>query len=144
MVLSVLSASFSLHQAAQLAGIDLVLAEEHAAVAGYRDHNGVVLVGIRHGGGVVHLGHVDLHLVLQHGSDDHENDQQHQHHVHHGGDVDVGIYFLAFVTNCNSHFGAPCVEICSGSVPASINHCARSSNRGAVEGQSPAPPEILA
>ena len=49
-------------------------------------------------------GHVDLHLVLQHGGDHHEDDQQHQHHVHHGGDVDVGIDFLAFVANCNSHY----------------------------------------
>src|SRR5690348_3407301 len=28
--------------------------------------------------------------MLQHGGDDHEDDEQHQHHVDHGGDVDVG------------------------------------------------------
>ena len=35
--------------------------------------------------------------MLQHGRNDHENDEQHQHHVHHGSDVDVGVDLPAFV-----------------------------------------------
>ena len=34
------------------------------------------------------LGEVDIDTLLEHGSSDHENNEQHQHHIHEGGDVD--------------------------------------------------------
>jgi hypothetical protein len=61
----------------------------------------------------VHLGKIDVHLVLEHGGDDHENDQQHQHHVDHGGDVDVCVDLGSFVSYCDCHFGmlrSPCIS----------------------------------
>jgi hypothetical protein len=45
---------------------------------------GVVGDGLRFGVGELHI-----HPGLQHGRGDHEDDEQYQHHVHQGGDVDV-------------------------------------------------------
>src|SRR5207245_4635838 len=70
---------------------DFVGPEEDVAIAHYRHQQRVFLVRIRHLFRIVDLGHVDADTVLQHGRDYHEDDQQHQHHVHHRGDVDVGV-----------------------------------------------------
>src|ERR1019366_7283470 len=88
---------------AKFIGGDLVLPKIDAPVARYGHDNGIVLVGVGHGNGVGHLGHVYLHFVLKHGGDVHEDDQQYQHHVHHRCDIDVGVDLTAFVTNCDCH-----------------------------------------
>jgi len=46
---------------------------------------------------LVLLRDVDPELLAEEGRDHHEDDQQHQHHVHHGSDVDVGIDLLSFI-----------------------------------------------
>ena len=50
---------------------------------------GEPIVRIFHHRSRVRLRQVDVHLVVQHRGDDHEDDQQHQHDVHHRGHVDV-------------------------------------------------------
>ena len=34
-------------------------------------------------------GQLDIHAMLDQWSRDHKNNQQHQHHVHKGGDIDL-------------------------------------------------------
>src|SRR5579864_2666749 len=75
-----------------------VSAEEYVAISHDRDEQRVFLVGIGHLLWVVHFGHVHADAMLQHGRDHHEDDQQHQHHVHHGSDVDVGVDLGSFVS----------------------------------------------
>ena len=61
--------------------------EIDGAVFGDRDNDGVVLVGFLHLMGVVGHRQVDRRCLLQHGCDDHEDDQKHEHDVGHGDDV---------------------------------------------------------
>src|SRR5713101_2081291 len=62
-------------------------AKENVATASDRHDDCVILVGILHLQCVVHPGHVYRHVLLQHRSDHHEDDQQNQHDVSHGYDV---------------------------------------------------------
>src|SRR5437763_410997 len=55
-------------------------------------------IGVLHLVGVIYFGQVNRNALLQHGRDHHEDDQQHQHHVHHGRHVDVGVDLRAFVS----------------------------------------------
>src|SRR5579859_2327871 len=66
---------------------DAVAAQEDVAVAGDGHHDGVVFIGVLHVLGVVGARQVHLFAFLQHGGDDHEDDQQHKHDVRHGNDV---------------------------------------------------------
>src|SRR5580692_4062364 len=72
-------------------------AEVDGSIAHHRNQQRVFFVRVLHWGRVVNFGHVDADALLQHGRDHHEDDQQHQHHVHHGGDVDVRVYVGPFV-----------------------------------------------
>src|SRR5258708_2687167 len=53
------------------------------------DH-GIFRVGLLHLPGVLPFVEVDVQRLAEHRRDYHENNQQHEHHVHHGCDVDVG------------------------------------------------------
>src|SRR3984957_17081708 len=76
-----------LHFAGDFVELNLGAAEIEVAVTGDRDNDGVILVGILHVLGVISLGHVYGNALLQHGSDHHEDDEQHQHDVRHGNNV---------------------------------------------------------
>src|SRR6516162_8369137 len=75
----------------------------------------IFLVGVRHRRRAVNLRHVNTHALLQHRRDHHEDDKQHQHHVHHGSDVDVGVDLLAFFPFYQCH----CVQPPALAEPAS-------------------------
>src|SRR5258707_599255 len=65
----------------------LVVAQEDVAVARDGDHDGVIFVGVLHILWVIRGSQVHLMRLLQHGRDDHENNQQDEHDVGHGNDV---------------------------------------------------------
>src|ERR1035437_10018365 len=92
-----------LHFGGELVGGNLIGAKEDLPVTHDGHEQGIFLVRVGHGRWAIHLGHVHAHALLQHGRDDHENDEQHQHHVHHRSDVDVGIDLLAFFAHCDCH-----------------------------------------
>src|ERR1035441_1997233 len=83
-----------LHFGGELVGGNLIGAKEDLPVTHDGHQQGIFLVRVGHGRWAIHPGHVHAHALLQHGRDDQENDEQHQHHVHHGGDVDVGVDLL--------------------------------------------------
>ena len=89
-----------LHFARQILRRNLVGAEEDISISHDGDQQGIFLVGVGHGRRVVDLGHVDADSVLQHGRDYHEDNQQYQHHVHHGSDVDIGADLGSFISLC--------------------------------------------
>ncbi len=72
--------------AAQVVDVDRVIAEVHQLRAVDGDHQA------RFGDFLDRLRFRQIHVDagLQNRRGDHENDQQHQHHVHEGNDVDVG------------------------------------------------------
>src|SRR5208337_3748624 len=72
-----------LHLRCQLVGLDSVGTEEDLSVAHDGHEQRVFLVGIRHRYRTIDFRHVNAHAMLQHRRDHHENDEQHQHHVHH-------------------------------------------------------------
>src|SRR5207248_6403728 len=74
------------HAARQFVG-----AKIDGSVAHHRNQQSIFLVRVLHRRRIIYLGHVHADALLQHRRDDHEDDQQHQHNVDHGGDVDVGV-----------------------------------------------------
>src|ERR1700722_2961612 len=77
---------------------NLVAAKVNRAVPRNGDQHRVFFVGVLHRCRIVDLSHVDADAFLQHGRDHHEDDQQDQHHVHHGRDVNVRTDFGTFVS----------------------------------------------
>ena len=59
----------------QLVGLDLIAAEKDLSVAHDGHQQGILLVGVRHRHWIIDPGHVHAHALLQHGRDDHENDE---------------------------------------------------------------------
>ena len=75
-----------------------IAAKEYIALPRDRYNQSVFFVGIGHLLRIVYFRQINADVSLQHGSYDHENDQQHQHHVHHWRDVDIGIDLCTFVS----------------------------------------------
>src|SRR5205085_6347752 len=72
-----------LYQSSELVGLDLIGAEKNAAILGDSDQHGIFFIRILHGDWVHGLGHIHTRAMLKHGSDNHEDDQQHQHDIYH-------------------------------------------------------------
>src|SRR6185312_14239185 len=109
---SVLRASVSLHVnalvglvgqtiadfIAELVGAQLVVIQIDLIVTRDGDQDCVFFIRIRHLLRIVGLRQLDAVTFLQHGRDDHEDDQQNQHHSDHRRDIDIGVDLLAFVS----------------------------------------------
>src|ERR1051325_10392497 len=69
----------------------------------------------------VRLRKVDLHFVRQDGSRDHEDDQEHQHHVDKRRDVDIRHRSLAAsTTECHDSYSLPVVMKPTWTMPCSL------------------------
>src|SRR5690606_24931442 len=93
-----------LHVVAQLV---LELLDQHRCLADV-DLLGVIhaqdellLAGFNRCGACVRQVH--LHALLDEGCGDHEDDEEHQHHVHHGRDVDLAHRGAAFAAAARRH-----------------------------------------
>src|SRR5207253_1133828 len=100
-----------IHSRCKLVDVDLVLSEIELSVACDGDENRVIPIGLFHVDRVLCPGKFDAYALLQHWSDNHENDQKDKHHVRHRRDVDVGGDFSstsAGPSHSHSYFLPPC------------------------------------
>src|SRR6266567_3696322 len=65
-------------------------AQVEISIARHCHDHGVFRVGLCHLSGVLPLVELDGDRLAKHRRDHHENNQQHEHHVHHRCDIDVG------------------------------------------------------
>src|SRR5512143_2360511 len=70
---------------------------------GHDDRLGLVLALL----GVARLRELHVDTLLEHGRDDHEDDEQHDHDVGHGRDVDVRHRSALLAADCHCHGGTP-------------------------------------
>src|SRR5579864_2357890 len=78
-----------LHLGRDLVELNLTRTQINLTVSGDGQLHGVLFLCIGHRAWVGGLRQVNAEPVLQHGSDDHEDDQQNEHHVDQRSDVDV-------------------------------------------------------
>src|ERR1700739_214404 len=99
-----------LHLSGQVRFLYLGVAKEDISVASNSHHDRIFLVGILHVPGSVGARHIHWLVLLQHGRDDHENDQKHEHDVRHRNDVRRGhlaahLRLIATATGLNRSSG---------------------------------------
>src|SRR5262249_47397083 len=74
----------------EVVDVHFVLTKIEFSVAGDGNKDCIVSIGFFHVDGIFCLGELDADALLQHWSDNHENDQKDEHHVRHRRYVDVG------------------------------------------------------
>src|SRR5437870_4666287 len=84
-----------IHLGREVFDVHAVFAEPELSVACYGDEHRVVPIGFFHIDRVSCSGQFDADALLQHWSDNHENDQQNEHDVSHRRNVDVGGNFAS-------------------------------------------------
>src|SRR5262249_61426533 len=94
----------------KIVDVHFVLTKIKFSVPRDGDKDGIVPIGFFHVDGILCLGELDADALLQHWSDDHENDQKDEHHVRHRRYVDVGGNFTstAACAHCHGYFLALC------------------------------------
>src|SRR5437667_9753023 len=87
--------------APDLIDIDRIVAQEYALAFINRDYQPLFRDLLHR----TRLGHIHFHTLLQHPRAEHNNNQQHQHHIHQRRDVDIGERRLcASVGSGESHY----------------------------------------
>src|SRR5216684_6687265 len=112
-----------LHFFRKLVGSDLQIAraQEYASIPSDRNQDGVFFVSRLHGDRGLGLHQVHLSAFGEHGRNDHEDDQQHQHDVHHGRDVDFGYgRWSCFLFHLDSFLGLRGVAGFTADTPSRI------------------------
>src|SRR5262249_58984422 len=79
-----------IHFRSDVINVDLVRSQVEFAVSRDGNNNGIVSIGFFHVDWIPCFGELDALALLQHWSDNHENDQKDKHHVRHRRNVDVG------------------------------------------------------
>jgi hypothetical protein len=92
----------------EIVDVNAILVEVELAVSCHRNKYGVFLVCFGHVMGVVRFRKLNIDTLLQHGRDDHEDDEQNKHNVRHGRDVDFGGNFSSVTATTHSHMVTSC------------------------------------